>query len=118
MLQALQYQYVSSATLKGTKSGVKAIVKETGKAGDTAVYLSRTAEKTVQYVGITNDLARRAAAHLVSKGIRIQPLMQGLSRTDARAVEQALIEIHCLGMNGGTLRSTALQRQIRHTRNS
>ena len=29
--------------------------------------------------------------------------MQGLTRTDARAVEQVLIEIHGLGKNGGTL---------------
>lgn len=56
-----------------------------------------------QYVGITNNLAVRAAQHLATKGINIQPLMQGLTRTDARAVEQALIEIHGLGKNGGTL---------------
>jgi hypothetical protein len=29
--------------------------------------------------------------------------MGGLSRSDARAVEQALIEVHGLGRNGGTL---------------
>jgi len=29
--------------------------------------------------------------------------MTGLSRTDARSVEQALIEIHRLSKNGGTL---------------
>lgn len=29
--------------------------------------------------------------------------MGGLSRSDARAVEQTLIEIHGLGKNGGTL---------------
>lgn len=29
--------------------------------------------------------------------------MQGLSSSDARAVEQALIQIHGLGKNGGTL---------------
>jgi len=29
--------------------------------------------------------------------------MDGLSRSDARAVEQALIEMHGLGKNGGTL---------------
>jgi hypothetical protein len=31
--------------------------------------------------------------------------MQGLTRSDARAVEQALIEIHGLGKNGGTLKN-------------
>jgi hypothetical protein len=40
---------------------------------------------------------------LTAKGIQIEKLVGGLSRTDARAVEQALIEIHGLGKNGGTL---------------
>lgn len=57
----------------------------------------------VQYVGITNDFARRAAEHLRTRSIDIQPLMEGLTRDDARAVEQALIEIHGLGKDGGTL---------------
>ncbi len=70
--------------------------------GSTTVYTSASKGVT-QYVGITNNLARRSAEHLASKGINIQPLMKGLSRTDARAVEQALIEIHGLGKNGGTL---------------
>lgn len=56
-----------------------------------------------RYVGITNNLARRAAEHLAKKGINIEPLMQGLSRADARAVEQALIEVNGLIKNGGTL---------------
>lgn len=56
-----------------------------------------------KYVGITNNLARRAAQHLAKKGISIQPIMQGLTRADARAVEQALINIHGLSKNGGTL---------------
>ncbi|MFM1652569.1 RHS repeat-associated core domain-containing protein [Brevibacillus sp. B_LB10_24] len=67
------------------------------------VYLSRNADDVVQYVGITNNLARRAAEHLNSKGINIEGLMKNLNRADARAVEQALIEIHGLGKNGGTL---------------
>jgi hypothetical protein len=57
----------------------------------------------VQYVGITNNLARRAAEHLASKGIQVEKVLGGLSRSDARAVEQALIEIHGLGRNAGTL---------------
>jgi hypothetical protein len=56
-----------------------------------------------EYVGITNNIARRAAQHLASKGIDIRPLLKGLTRSDARAVEQALIEIHGLGKSGGTL---------------
>ena len=67
------------------------------------MYISKNANGVVDYAGITNNLARRAAEQLSSKGIRIQKLMGGLSRSDARAVEQALIEIHGLGKNGGTL---------------
>lgn len=67
------------------------------------VYTSTNADDVVQYVGITNNYARRAAEHLRDKGINIEPLMKDLSRSDARAVEQALIEIHGLLKNGGTL---------------
>ncbi|UFT99582.1 hypothetical protein KO561_00970 [Radiobacillus kanasensis] len=52
---------------------------------------------------MTNNYARRAAEHLRDKGINIQPLMKDLSGSDARAVEQALIEIHGLQKIGGTL---------------
>jgi len=76
-----------------------------GKAAETAVYVARGAEDVVQYVGITNNVARRAAEHAASKGIEIGALkgLEGLSRADARAVEQTLIEIHKLGKDGGTL---------------
>jgi RHS repeat-associated protein len=67
------------------------------------VYTSETAEGVVRYVGITNNLARREAEHLAQKEININPLMTGLASSDARAVEQALIEMHGLGKNGGTL---------------
>jgi len=46
---------------------------------------------------------REGQQHLASKGINIQPLMKGLSRTDEKAVKQALIEVHGLGKIGGTL---------------
>jgi RHS repeat-associated protein len=68
----------------------------------TTVYTS-VSKGVTQYAGITDNVARRAAQHIASKGIDIQPLMQNLSRADARAVEQALIEIHGLAKNGGTL---------------
>jgi hypothetical protein len=68
-----------------------------------SVYISRDPEGQVQYVGITNDIARRTADQFRLKGIRIAKLMDKLSREDARAVEQALIEIHDLERSGGTL---------------
>jgi hypothetical protein len=50
-------------------------------------------------VGITNNLARRAAEH----GETLTEVASGLTRTQARGVEQALIEQHGLASNGGTL---------------
>lgn len=75
------------------------------RAGNTSVYRSANAVGETQYVGITKNLEQRAAAHLRQKGIIIDeiPGLSGLSRTDARAVEQVLIEFHGLGKNGGTL---------------
>ena len=84
------------------KSWLGKIVGKVAKGGNNVVYHS-VQNGITQYVGITNNLARRAAEHLATKGIKIDPLMKGLSRADARAVEQALIEIHGLGKNGGSL---------------
>lgn len=81
-----------------------ATVKPAVAQQPTSVYVSvNGATGQVQYAGITNDLARRTAEHLRQSGFRIDALVKGLSRSDARAVEQALIEIHGLGKNGGTL---------------
>jgi len=59
----------------------------------------------VNYVGITNNFERRAGEHLRVKGIQIEEIdnMPPLSRSDARAVEQTLFELHKLKKNGGTL---------------
>lgn len=92
--------------LRYAKYAVKLFKWKRGKAAvkatENVVYHS-VEDGVTQYVGITNNLVRRQAEHLAAKGIKIEPLMQGLSGADARAVEQALIEIHGLGKNGGTL---------------
>jgi hypothetical protein len=69
------------------------------------VYRSVNAAGEVNYVGITNNLERRAAEQLGSKGISIDaiPGLSNLPRADARAVEQTLIENHGLSKDGGTL---------------
>jgi RHS repeat-associated protein len=74
------------------------------KGGSTAVY-SAVENGVTKYVGITNDMAARAAAHLRQKSIVINeiPGLSNLARADARGVEQALIEFHGLGKNSGTL---------------
>ncbi|AHK47396.1 YD repeat containing protein (plasmid) [Ensifer adhaerens OV14] len=73
--------------------------------GRNVVYQSVSIEGRVVYVGITNNLERRAAQHLGSKGIAIDriPGMQNLSRADARAVEQTLIEHFGKVKDGGSL---------------
>jgi hypothetical protein len=68
-----------------------------------SVYVSFGPAQQMQYAGITNDVARRTAEHLRQNGFRIRELLGNLHRDDARAVEQALIEIHGLTKNGGTL---------------
>lgn len=78
------------------------VVKQVVGEGGNVVYHA-VENGVTKYVGITNNFARRQAEHLAAKGLRIKPLMEGLSRTDARAVEQALIEINKLGKNGGSL---------------
>jgi RHS repeat-associated protein len=56
------------------------------------------------YVGITNNLERRTAEHAADlRGFNIEPIVDGLSRQNARAVEQALIENYGLERNGGQL---------------
>ena len=53
----------------------------------------------------TKNIEARVAAHLAQKGISVDaiPGLSNISRADARAVEQVLIEHHGLGANGGTL---------------
>jgi hypothetical protein len=83
-------------------SGSVGIKTTPSAANGVSVYTSTTNGAT-SYVGITNNIARRGAEHLATKGISIAPLMKSLNRAEARAVEQALIEIHGLSKTGGTL---------------
>ncbi len=60
----------------------------------------------VNYVGITNNPIARAAAH-ARRGLGVVPVavrgLTSLTRKQARAVEQVLIEHFKLGKNGGCL---------------
>src|SRR5437588_9217489 len=51
------------------------------------------------YVGITKNIAAREIAH----GERLVAIAKDLTRTEARGVEQAIIEKMGLAKNGGTL---------------
>jgi RHS repeat-associated protein len=83
----------------------KALSSGANNLGQNTVYRSFNAAGEVNYVGITNNLTRRAAEQLRGKGIEIDsvPGLTNLSRSDARAVEQAVIELHGLARNNGTL---------------
>jgi hypothetical protein len=91
------------ATLTLAPGAVAMAARGTGSSNNNSVYRSVNSQGQVQYVGLTNDVARRAVEHLRQSGFEIDKLLGNLSRKDARAVEQALIEIHGLGKNGGTL---------------
>jgi RHS repeat-associated protein len=71
--------------------------------GTNVVYQSVNAAGDVQYVGITNDVVRRGIEHGTRFAIRKIPGLSNLSRADAKAVEQVLIETFKLGKNGGQL---------------
>ena len=73
--------------------------------GKTCVYTC-VVNGTTRYVGITDDVARRGAEHLSQKGIEIEGIrgLSNISRADARAVEQTLINYYGLGkVEGGSL---------------
>jgi RHS repeat-associated protein len=83
-----------SSAMAGTSLALLAV--PIGGEGE-AVSVYMNAEKS--YVGITNNLARRAAEH----GQELTEVVGGLSRTQAKGVEQAIIEQKGLARNGGTL---------------
>ncbi len=84
--------------------GKKGIAMMGSKAGKTSiVYWSIRGGKII-YVGITNNFARRGLQHAKKKGIDIEKIndsLTNLSRDDARAVEQVLIEFFGLGGKKG-----------------
>lgn len=88
-----------------TAANVTAHATATAAAGGGNVVYHSVVDGRTIYIGITNNLERRAAEHLAGKGIVIDaiPGLANLSRADARAVEQVLIEFHGLSRNGGTL---------------
>lgn len=71
--------------------------------GNISVYISKLEESVVQYVGITNDIRRRAGEHFRQKGIEIITLITNMSQKDAKAVEQTLITFYGKQKYGGTL---------------
>ncbi len=73
------------------KKGIDNLMELKQFAGNSTLYISVT-DGVVEYIGITNNFIRRQSEHLRNKNINIDILVDGLSRYDARAMEQALIE--------------------------
>jgi len=69
---------------------------------------------TTKYIGISNDFSRRAGEHLRGSGWSITPIqgLENLSRYDARAVEQVLIEHYGLDNLYNMINSIATSNSI------
>ena len=68
-----------------------------------SVYISKS-DGTVNYVGRTNDIARRTAEHArAGRGIVPKEVASRLTLKQARGLEQALINKYGMIKNGGTL---------------
>ncbi|WP_240326576.1 RHS repeat-associated core domain-containing protein, partial [Pseudomonas syringae] len=89
---------------KSSSGGASSAGDVASIGGKTCVY-NCTVNGVTRYVGITDNIVNRGRAHLREKGITIDRIegLQNLSRADARAVEQTLINFHGLGKDGGTL---------------
>lgn len=79
----------------------EAVAINTGKV---AVYTATAGTETI-YVGITNSIVRRAAEHAARFSIQGIKGLGNLSRADARAVEQTLINRYGLSGSGGSLQN-------------
>ena len=97
-------EFVGEVGVQAAKSSASTI-QTAVVTGTNAVYRSVDRAGNVNYVGITKNLIRRGAEHLRAKGITIAAIngLSKLSREDARAVEQVLIEKYKLPKDSGNL---------------
>lgn len=75
--------------------------KKSPPLGQYTVYIARDENKNVIYVGMTNNFLRRRAEH--AHRFAIKKFKSNLTKYDARALEQALIEHYKFRRDGGTL---------------
>lgn len=96
---------LGTIALNAFTDGEGAVAEHAAVEGENLVYRAVDEAGNTIYVGITKNPVSRAAAHLREKGIVIDPIpgLANLSKQEAKAVEQTLIDHHGLGKNGGTL---------------
>lgn len=94
------FRFWKELSVKTTEFEVSPLLGGLKNAAKYVVYIVK-GSKGIKYVGITNNFARRAAEHLRARGFVIEPLLKNLSKADARALEQVLIEIYKLGGKEG-----------------
>lgn len=97
----------AAKTIDKAAEGVTALDKladgvNQAKSGTYAVY-QYAEDGVTKYIGMTKKFERRAGEWNRAMGWRIEPIMEGLDKSTARAVEQALIEKYGLEKFGGTL---------------
>jgi hypothetical protein len=90
-----------------TDNGVVPSMSGVGSVPNTPTIGGQTCgvDGTARYVGITDDVARCGSEHLRTKVIEIEQIAgpDDLSRANARAVGQTLINYYSLGNEGRTL---------------
>lgn len=78
------------------------VVKVATESRNNTVY--RDAGKgSPEYIGRTIDLIRRGIEHNRSVGREIQPIAENLTKSEAKGLEQVLIEEFGMAKNGGSL---------------
>jgi RHS repeat-associated protein len=93
------------ATVAETVAAVTGADSVRGATGGGMTVYQSVVNGVTEYVGITNNLARRAAEHMSQSGREIRAIegASNLTVRAARGLEQVLIEQNGLAKNGGTL---------------
>ena len=80
-----------STTASVTSAVIEKAIEKTSKRNN-SVYVLKDEDGTVQYVGRTNNVDKRKAAHKanpVRSGLKMDVIASGLNLSEARALEQA-----------------------------
>lgn len=88
----------------GTSRAIRLTERVAQESAEHTVYRA-VGKEGVEYVGRTNSFERRAAEHGSRFSGPLEPVAKGLTKPQARGVEQALIDRHGMKKLGGTLQN-------------